>query len=155
VGGVDQRHLGYWETVQESVRQSGLKNVHFAGPNSDVFSFLGEFRAFAMISNAQGCPNASLEAMAAGLPVVANADGGTAEQIVHGRTGFLVSGDAPSEMAGHLATLLRSPARSKRMGEAAQKRVKKLFSMREMAERYRCILNWSQQPSNTSQYEQE
>ncbi len=42
-----------------------------------------------MISEPAGCPNASLEAISAGLPIVANAVGGAIDQVVHGETGLL------------------------------------------------------------------
>jgi glycosyltransferase involved in cell wall biosynthesis len=136
VGGVDQRHIGYWESLVAKVRENCLGNIYFAGPNGDVFSFLNEFKAFVMVSDAQGCPNSSLEAMAAGLPVVANADGGTAEQVVHGHTGYLVSGTDPAEMARRVASLLRAPERAKKFGLAGRRRVEKMFSMEAMTNRY-------------------
>ncbi len=139
VGGVDQRHVGYWQSVSRKVSEAGLRNIYFAGPNGDVFSFLREFKIFVMISNAQGCPNASLEAMASGLPVVANCDGGTCDQIIHGRTGYLVSGEDPSEMARRVASLLRSPKRAKRFGLAGHRRAEQLFSMERMVANYRRI----------------
>ena len=140
VGGVDQRHIGYWESLCAIIGESNLTNVHFVGPNADVFCFLREFKVFVMVSHAQGCPNASLEAMAAGLPVVANNDGGTYEQIVHGRTGYLVKGDNPKEMADRVAELLRNPARAKRFGEAGRRRVKRSFSIQRMVDSYTKIL---------------
>jgi glycosyltransferase involved in cell wall biosynthesis len=141
VGGVDQRHIGYWESVCAEVRKAGLQNIHFAGPNADVFSFLSEFKVFVMISNVQGCPNASLEAMAAGLPVVANANGGTAEQVVHAHTGYLVSGTDPGEMANRVASLLRTPERAQRFGLAGRRRAERLFSTKAMVRRYLRILH--------------
>jgi glycosyltransferase involved in cell wall biosynthesis len=133
---VDQRHVGYWEAISTLLGKAKVKRIYFAGPNADVFSFLHEFKVFVMVSHAQGCPNASLEAMAAGLPVVANNDGGTHEQVVHGRTGYLVNGDDPTEMAERVAKLLREPARARRFGEAGRRRMKKHFSMKKMVDNY-------------------
>jgi glycosyltransferase involved in cell wall biosynthesis len=141
VGGVDQRHVGYWQSVSRKVSAAGLRNIYFAGPNGDVFSFLREFKVFVMISNSQGCPNASLEAMACGLPVVANCDGGTRHQVIHGRTGYLVSGENPSEMARRVASLLSFPKRARFFGLAGHRRARQIFSMERMVANYRRILD--------------
>jgi glycosyltransferase involved in cell wall biosynthesis len=140
VGGVDQRHLGYLQTVQDRIAHLGLTNIHFAGPNSDVFSFLGLFKIFVMISRAQGCPNASLEAMACGLPVVANADGGTSEQVRDGVSGYLVDSEKPAEMAERVAYLLERPDLMQEFGAAGRIRAAKRFSLELMARRYQKIL---------------
>ena len=140
VGGLDQRHLPYWDALTEKLKASGLTNVHFVGGRADVFSFLRQFRCFVMISHAQGCPNASLEAMAAGLPVIANDDGGTAEQIEHGVNGFLVSGDDPAEMALRAEFLLRNPDVADSFGRAARELVQRNFSMKSMVAGYMRLL---------------
>jgi glycosyltransferase involved in cell wall biosynthesis len=93
-----------------------------------------------MISKEQGCPNASLEAMASGLPVVANDDGGTAEQVVHGKTGFITGHDDPAGMAAWVEKLLINGAHAQRLGEAGRDRARVTFSMDEMVERYRTVL---------------
>jgi glycosyltransferase involved in cell wall biosynthesis len=136
VGGVDQRHIPYWNTVMEKLERSGLDNIHFAGSRADVFSFLDQFRVFVMVSHAQGCPNASLEAMAMGVPIVANADGGTAEQIDHGTNGFLVSGEYPSEMATHVEFLLKNPETARAFGQAGREIARRQFPMSLMVQRY-------------------
>lgn len=141
VGGVDQRHIPYWESITSELKRLNVRNIHFAGGNADVFSFLHEFRVFVMVSNAQGCPNASLEAMAAGLPVVANADGGTGEQVVDGVNGYLVSGEDPMEMATRVENLLRHSKKIARFGAAARRRARSRFSMDRMVNGYLNILN--------------
>ncbi len=141
VGGVDQRHVDYMSGIQAEIAFRELRNIHFVGPNTDSLSFLPAFRVFVMVSYAQGCPNASLEAMACGLPVVANADGGTAEQVIHGVTGFLVSGnDEAREMAKWVLKLLQAPDEARRMGKMAQNHVRSVFSMDQMCAGYRQIL---------------
>jgi glycosyltransferase involved in cell wall biosynthesis len=150
VGGVDPRRIPYWKILTRKHRELKLSGtVHFAGPNADVFSFLQEFRAFVMLSSSQGCPNASLEAMAAGLPVVANDDGGTAEQVEDGRTGFLVPGDDPKDVAERLEKLLRDPGLARRLGDAGREKVLLRHSMANMVENYVKLL-WPELVGGTS-----
>jgi glycosyltransferase involved in cell wall biosynthesis len=140
VGGVDQRHIPYWNSVVEKLEEAGLGNIHFAGSHADVFSFLDQFKIFVMISYAQGCPNASLEAMAMARPVVANSDGGTAEQIEHGLNGFLVSGKEPAEMAEYVEFLLKNQEIAQAFGEAGQKIARQKFSLKRMVNSYLRLL---------------
>jgi glycosyltransferase involved in cell wall biosynthesis len=140
VGGVDERMRAYFQSVLEEVERSGLTNIHFAGANPRSATFLNLFKVFVMISDGQGCPNASLEAMACGLPVVANNNGGTREQIIEGVTGHLVRTDAPEEMAARVAALLADAMGAKAMGEAGRSLARERFSMQRMVEQYRRIL---------------
>ena len=64
--------------------------VEWIGEQEPVEPFLGKLDLFAMVSEPAGCPNASLEAMAAGIPVVITNVGGASEQVEDGITGRLV-----------------------------------------------------------------
>jgi glycosyltransferase involved in cell wall biosynthesis len=150
VGGVDQRHVGYFEAIERLIDERGVRNVHFVGPRSDVFEFLHEFRVFVMMSRSQGCPNASLEAMAMGLPVIANPDGGTAEQVLDGRTGFLVDPADPELMAGRALELLADEGLARRMGADAREHVRANFSLEAMAEAYLGVLQHGLTPASRS-----
>ena len=119
-------------------------NLHFAEPDHRTSAFLPRFACLVMVSEQQGCPNASLEAMAAGLPVVANDDGGTGEQVVSGETGVLVA-SAPwdslaARVAEAVATVLSDPARAARMSFAARTRALREFSMEQMASAWSEVL---------------
>jgi len=65
---------------------------------------------------------ATLEAMAAGLPVVASAVGGLPELVEHGRTGWLVPPAEPQALADRLVTLLGDARQQEQMGAAARNR---------------------------------
>jgi glycosyltransferase involved in cell wall biosynthesis len=136
VGGIDPRHADYWPVLQERLRSKRVTNIHFAGPRHEVSPFLRLFKVMVMIADSPGCPNASLEAMALGIPVIANAAGGTGEQVRDGQNGFLVGGLDPKEMASRVRELLTDPAKRRRYGEAARTLVTKNFSMDLMARRY-------------------
>jgi len=132
VGAADPWHAGYAAYVADKIGRAGLRNIRFVGVHADVTPYLQGFRVFVMFSDDQGCPNASLEAMAAGVPVVTNDSGGTTEQVVHGVNGFIVSPDDPREMASAVETLLRNPAARDAFGAAARQHVERAFSMEQM-----------------------
>jgi glycosyltransferase involved in cell wall biosynthesis len=136
VGGVDPRHADYWPQLLDRLNSRQVTNIYFTGPRHEVTPFLRRLKVFVMMSETPGCPNASLEAMALGIPVVANAAGGTDEQVLHGINGFLVSGKNPDEMSRHVRYLLVNHEARKRFGEAAKITAEKDFSMNLMMQRY-------------------
>jgi len=142
VGGVDQRHVAYFRKIEDLIATRGLHNLRFVGPRSDVFSFLPAFSQFVMVSRAQGCPNASLEAMACGLPVMANSDGGTAEQVIEGVTGYNINSDRPQDLAELIIGLFKDKKLRDEMGRNARHRVAEQFSMEKMLSEYLRILDW-------------
>jgi trehalose synthase len=138
VGGPDSKSMDYWENLLRRVRDERLDHIRFVGLTEDVNPFLSQFKVFAMVSDRQGCPNASLEAMAMRLPVVANPSGGTAEQIVDGVNGFLV--ETPEQMAEKIGTLLVDVPMRRAFGAAAQALVREYFSLESMIRDFRELL---------------
>ncbi len=114
---------------------SGL-NVEFAGELGDAREFLRSLDLFVLVAEPAGCPNASLEAMAEGLPVVATDAGGVSEQVEDGVTGRLVGREDEGALAEALLQLARNAPRRRSMGEAGRKRAKTRFSMADMVGRY-------------------
>ena len=98
--------------------------------------FLEELDIFVMISEPAGCPNASLEAMAAGLPVIATDAGGAHEQVIDRVTGRLTPRRDASAMAVALIELAYHPKAQAYYGAAAQARIASDFSIEAMAEAY-------------------
>jgi sugar transferase (PEP-CTERM/EpsH1 system associated) len=122
--------------LEAKVLSLGLDGVvTFAGIRADVPEILAVLDVFVLSSLWEGMPNAILEAMAAGLPVVATAVGGTPDVVVDGVTGFLVPPRDPSALAKALATLVRDPDLRRRMGQAGRERVLQHFSVERMVER--------------------
>ena len=138
VGGPDSHTDEYWEGLRALVRQENLAHIRFVGAHENVTPFLSQFRVFVMVSDRQGCPNASLEAMAMGLPVVANPNGGTADQVVHGETGYLA--ETPAAMAEAVVDLLKNKRKRRKFGEAGRARAVARFSAEEMVARYTAVL---------------
>ncbi|HEX2826100.1 MAG TPA: glycosyltransferase [Burkholderiales bacterium] len=75
---------------------------------------------FVMSSRYEGFPNALLEAMGAGLPVISTACGGTEEMIEEGRNGYVVPIDDVTALAAALRRLLGDPALRERLAADAR-----------------------------------
>jgi len=105
----------------ERARAEGVEHLlHLLGHREDVPDLLAAMDVFTLPSLSEGMPNALLEAMAAGKPVVATRVGGSAELVSDGETGLLVPPGAPEALAEVLAGLRADPARAARLGEAAR-----------------------------------
>ncbi|MGF9977917.1 glycosyltransferase family 4 protein [Viridibacillus arvi] len=77
--------------VKELVKYKGLSHrVRFLGVRNDIETQLQNSDIFVLLSNFEGLPISILEAMRAGLPVIASDVGGIAELVVEGKTGYLV-----------------------------------------------------------------
>jgi sugar transferase (PEP-CTERM/EpsH1 system associated) len=111
-------------------------HVHFLGMRSDVRELLGAADLFVLSSLTEGISLTLLEAMAAGLPVVATEVGGNREVVVPGETGLLVPAGSPAALAEALLALVRDPERARRMGAAGRRRVEDQFSLARMAADY-------------------
>ncbi len=125
------------EKLQRQIDRAGLtKNFKLAGFTSELDKFLPHWDIFVQSSHTEGFPCVNLEAMAAGVPVVATAVGGVPEQIVDGETGFLVHPNDPNHLAAALATLANDPALRQKMGYAGRERVESEFTCDLQGQRY-------------------
>jgi UDP-glucose:(heptosyl)LPS alpha-1,3-glucosyltransferase len=107
--------------------------VHFAGTQADVRPWYGAADAFALATLYDPFPNAALEAMACGLPVITTRQCGTAEIIEDGVSGFVVDALAIGDLARRL-TQLNAPA-AHDMGRRARARAEG-FGMNTMVEQF-------------------
>ncbi len=123
--------------LDEAVAQSGLGgSVKFLGWIDDLSSVLGRWDIFVMPSLEEGFPIAALDAMAAGLPVVASAVGGVPELIEDGKAGWLVPPQDAEALADRLRPLLSDPDLRLSMGSAGYARVRDHFSAAQMTEQF-------------------
>lgn len=113
--------------------------VHLLGLRDDVSRLLGAADVFVQSSLSEGLPLAVLEAMAAGLPVVATRVGGLAEAVVPGETGTLVPPGEPEPLAAALGALLEAPELRAAFGAAGRRRAEARFSVSAMASAYRAL----------------
>ncbi|HYV68331.1 MAG TPA: glycosyltransferase [Myxococcales bacterium] len=105
------------EPLLRRISELGLGGAaHLIGTRYDVPAILARSSAFCLPSRSEGLSNAIMEAMAAGLPVVATDAGGNSELVQHGATGFVVPvGDADA-VARRLVELLSDAELARKMG---------------------------------------
>jgi glycosyltransferase involved in cell wall biosynthesis len=116
--------------VEAEVRRLGLDSVvRLAGVRNDVAELLAAADLFVLSSRSEGLPLSILEAMAAGLPVVASSVGGVPELVVDGETGLLVPPGDPRSLARAIERLLADAALRGRLGAAGRARVVEHFDL--------------------------
>lgn len=102
------------------------------GQRADIPDLMRAFDLFCLTSDyGEGCSNATLEAMATGLPVITT-DFGGASEVVDERIGLIVPVRDDAALAGAILRLLGDPARRQAMGEAARQRAVEQFSLERM-----------------------
>ena len=114
-------------------RKLGLDEcITFLGWQSDMASLFAKWDVFVLPSLEEGFGIALVEAMAAGLPVIATTVGGIPEIVEHGKTGLLVAPGDPHALAEQIEILLKDAAERKRLGLAGWARVRQDFSQESM-----------------------
>jgi L-malate glycosyltransferase len=108
------------------------RQVEFLGHRDDVPALLADADLFVLPSRSEAFPNGAIEAMAAGLPVVACATGGLLDLIQDDRTGILVPPGNVHALGAALRSLIEAPARANAMGDAAHEFVQQRYSFERM-----------------------
>lgn len=119
--------------VRELAKGLGLADVvHFLGSRQDVPDLLHAMDIFVLPSYSEGLSLALLEAMAAGLPVIASRVGGNPEVVTDGVTGLLIPPKDADALAQALERLLADPVKAQAMGEKARRRVEADYSLERL-----------------------
>jgi glycosyltransferase involved in cell wall biosynthesis len=126
----DGRGRAGLETLADrlGIRQSVL----FTGFRDDVTAFFGLAEVFISSSTAEGLGSSVLDALAAGVPVVATAVGGIPEVIVDGKTGILVPPSEPRALAQGIIAQLERADRAREMAARGRAVLRERFSVEKM-----------------------
>lgn len=111
----------------------GLESrIHFTGSAGNVSERIADSQIFVLSSCFEGFPLSILEAMRAGLPVVASNVGGVREAVLEGETGFVVKPADPVVLASALRKLIADPAMRASFGLAGRRRYEAHFTFEQM-----------------------
>ena len=135
--------MGEMEALSASLGLGG--RVHFLGQRSDVDRILSEAQVSLLVTNWEGFPLSILEAMRAGLPVVASSVGGVGESVVNEETGYLVPRGDVAALKERIARLLSDPELRVRMGAGGRNRFQRAFTLAHSVNRtldvYRSVVS--------------
>ena len=131
------------EALLTEAENGGVEDrVHLPGFVKQPQKLVGLFDIFALSSQSEQQPISVIEAMAAGLPVVAPRVGDIGAMVASENGPYLVDPGDEAGLAKALDTLARDPAERKRIGQANREKARKEFDERTMIERYRALY-WS------------
>jgi glycosyltransferase involved in cell wall biosynthesis len=108
-------------------------STRFLGVRDDVPALLADAACVVLASDYEGCPLSVIEAMAAGVPVVATSVGGVPEVVEDGVTGIVTAPGSADELARGLSALLADGPVGTRMGSAGRATAAERFSRERMA----------------------
>jgi glycosyltransferase involved in cell wall biosynthesis len=118
--------------IERAAQELGVRqHVVITGVQQDVRPYIACCDVMTLVSHTETFSLAALESMALGKPLVMSDIGGASEQVLHGQTGLLFEPGDIGTLAQHL-NALSSRALRARMGAAAQRRVRNLFTLDTM-----------------------
>jgi glycosyltransferase involved in cell wall biosynthesis len=143
---------GEIRTLAEDLGMGG--RVHFLGYSRYVPWILSKMDLFCLISNYEGFPRSTIEAMARGLPVVVSDVGGAAEAVEDGVNGFVIPRGDIGLLRARLKDLIREPDLRRSMGEASSVRYRESYTLDALVARtlalYRDVVGLSAPRKGTS-----
>jgi glycosyltransferase involved in cell wall biosynthesis len=126
------------EVLQDQMRRLGVaSHIHFIGFYDNTPEFLSQLDMFVLSSSSEGFSIATIEAMAAGLPVIATRCGGPEEIIDHQRTGYLVPVGSPEQLAEAINYLLTNPLVAQDLARKGVMHMRDTFSLSTMLSQYK------------------
>ena len=122
-------------SLEAEVEALGLASyIHFIGFCSDVPAYLAAADVFVHVPVWEGLGVAVIEALAAGLPVIASQVGGIPELITDQSTGLLIRPQDPIALADALRRLIHTPDFAQALGRAGQRHAQEYFDLHAMAQ---------------------
>lgn len=121
--------------VERLAAELGIADrVHILGYVEDMGAWYGAFDAFLLTSANEGAPVVAIEALAAGVPVVATNAGGTRNVVDDEASGFLAAVGDVDALAERLRRLQSDPGLAARLGAEGARRMRERFSTRRMVD---------------------
>ncbi len=123
-------------TAEILAKEMNLESrIEFLGQRQDVPGILQRAAGFILISNSEGLPLSILEAMRAGLPILASSVGGIPETVEDGINGFLVPKGDINALRHRFSALVTGPGLRSKMGKASREKFEKQFRLSVMIEK--------------------
>ena len=111
------------EEIRHQTEQRGMSDkVKFLGFRQDIAKILADVQIFTLISNWEGLPCTIIEAMRAGLPVVASDVGGVREIVIEAETGYVIGQGDVETLHQKLSYLINNKQVREKMGKQARQR---------------------------------
>lgn len=124
------------QQLEECVKEKCIDEyVRFLGIRQDIAQIFMQSDCFVLSSDYEGLPLAILEAMAAGLPIVATHVGGNSQVVETGKNGILVPPRDPTALADAMKTLIDNRDLAREMGNMSRALVEREFSIEMVAEK--------------------
>jgi len=129
------------DLMQLAASHGAADRVRFLGfvENARLESLYAQTDIFVLASVAESCSMALLEAMAAGLPVIATRVGGNVELIEDGYNGLLVAPGSVAELGAALRMLIAEPTQCERLAEGNCRRIRERYSWSAIARQYEAL----------------
>jgi glycosyltransferase involved in cell wall biosynthesis len=125
------------KNIERCARDAGVGGrLTLVGWSDDARSYLRRFDAFVLPSRFEGFPLVILEAMLAGVPVIATDVGSVSESVTDGDTGILVAPEDPAALAEAIRRVLADPELARRIGERGRQVALQRFTSRDMTESF-------------------
>jgi len=117
---------------RELAQRLNLGTINFLGSRDDVPQLMSKAQCFVLVSNWEGFPISILEAMRAGLPVIATDVGGIRESVVDGVTGYLIPRGQKERLAERLQQIIDNNVLRVKLGQNARERFINNFTVQHM-----------------------
>lgn len=119
----------------EEKAKSLFSNVEFTGTTCEVDKYLKQANVFCLFSKAEGLPISIVEAMRTGLPIIGSNVAGIPEQIINGKSGFVVDLDEHN-LSEKLCYIVKHKEQLPQMGEASFRLFEQQFTIEAMVDKY-------------------
>jgi len=127
-----------FDKIKSLIKELGIDSkAILLGYYEDLYGFLSALDLYVLSSHLESAPLGVMEAMAAGLPVIATNAGGTGEIILDGKDGFLVPPRDPDKMAEAIIKVLNDLKKAKELAQRGKEKIYNNYSFDRMINDYK------------------